>query len=771
MKLSISWIFDHINADWRKIDIQKLVDKFNRTTAEIEGFEKVTTDISNFSLVEVKQLDPVIAYNYELKKDIELPKRNDLKVGLGYLVKKVNGQYDWVSLVDLGSAKEGLLNAIYISDTDKPGNWKKHFESEDYILELDNKSITHRPDMWGHRGFAREVAAILDLDLKPIENFIQSIPTHNFDYSAQATKSFPFKLEIKDKEACKRFAAFYVNKIENRASALWMATRLARVDSKPIDMVVDVTNYVMLDLSQPMHAFDFKKIKNKKIVPRFAKAGEKITLLDGETITLTKNDLVITDEDSPIALAGIMGGSETAVDSKTDSLLIESANFDASTIRRASVRFKKRTEASARFEKTLDPNQNITAIERFVRLLIDDKINFEYSNEIISLGSVPKEKTINVEHDFIEKRLGLKIQSKDIIKILNKLGFGVTQKDNIYTITVPTYRGTKDVDIPEDIVEEVGRFIGYDNIPFNLPSKQMSPSDFSWIDKILAVKEHLAFANAMHEVRNYPFYDESFLRELNFEPDAAIDVVSPISENWRRLVTSLVPHLLKNVQQNLPADQLRFFEWARIWHKVSPNDASEVKSLAGVFFDKNKQPDFYEIKSYLTALFKQLHIDVDWVKADDKLAPWYSSYQTAYLMNGNKKIGIAGVASTSFLSKIAEGYAFIFELDGEFILEYKETINKFKPLPKYPPVLLDISMFVPLKVTVNEAEEVIKKSDNRIKEVELLDVFTKEEWQDKKSLAFRYCLIDEAKTLTKNEIDEAINKVQKAVEKVGATVR
>lgn len=772
MKLSIAWIFDHIDANFKKIDIADLVLKINKSTAEIESFEKINIDIKNLYLAQIRSIssEVIILYCPELEQEIEVPFRTDAKEESLFLLKKDNLSFNWAKTVDFGSSKEQILPTFVINGDLINGRWKDYFEEEDYIFELDNKSITHRPDLWGHRGFAREVAALLDLDLLPLDEFISKISVKNFPEGV-ATNQPAFDIEIKNLQVCKRFSSLFVPKIEISPSVLHMASRLARVDSKPINLIVDTTNYVMFDLSQPMHAFDAEKI-DSKIIVRFANESEKLKLIDDEIVELNNKDLVVADQSGPLALAGIMGGKNSQVEPSTKSMFIESANFDASTIRLSSFRLKKRTEASARFEKNLDPNQNIIAIERFVKLIKDSGLNIELADYIISLGAEQPENKIEITHEFIENRLGVQIKSDFILRTLAKLGFIVKIFDGKYEITIPSFRGTKDVKLPEDIVEEVGRFFGYENIPYVLPSRQMVPFDFRNVVLERKIKELMAYGCLMHEVQNYPFYDEFFLKTLDWQPEQSVSVISPVSQNWQKLVTSLIPHLLKNIQQNLLLQsKLNFFELNRIWHLKSKDKANEKKSLSGVFFDHKEEVDFYFAKAKLQNLFDMLKLDVEWVSAGDLKSSWYSAYQSSYLVHKGKYIGVAGKVSQNFLSKISSGDAFIFELDLDFILQYKPETVRFKTLLKYPSVWLDISIFVPLAVKVKDISDLILSSDFRIYKVELIDSFVKDDWSDKKSLTLRFHLADETKTLSKDEIDEVMSKVCKNVTKLSAQLR
>lgn len=772
MKISLAWVFDHIDADWKKVDVDYLVSQFNTKTAEIEDFRKISIDLSSFSLGQVKEIHPdaLTVESAEWKKSYKLPFRPDAQEGNYYVIKKDGAEIRWAEGQDWQSEKECLIPAVWCDEKLAAGGWKKHVETEDYIFEVDNKSITHRPDMWCHRGFAREIAALLDQPFKPLDELLQHKEIAQFDgMVAQATQKHPFTIEVKGKDGCSRFAGLYIEDVEHKPSLLWMAARLLRVDSKPIDAIVDTTNYVMLDLSQPMHAFDADKIPTKIIMPRFAAKKEKLMLLDGQDIELTSEDFVISDGKRPIALAGIMGGLETAITPQTKSIFLESACFYASTVRRSAVRHKIRTEASMRFEKSLDPNQNTLAIMRFLRLLDEAGVVIKPADEIASVGAPAQSIVVDITHDFIEKRIGTTVTSDFIIETLQRLGFEVKHDKGAYTITVPTFRATKDIEIKEDIVEEVCRFFGYTAIPFILPNREMKPFSIKSVVRLRAIKEFMAYALQMREVWNYAFFDESFLKKLEWEPSDALMVQNPVSENWQRLAASLIPGLLKNVDDNAADyDQLRFFEWGRCWQG---KPEQETQRLAGIFFNKKEQVDFYDAKQELIGLFKMLNMSVSWEQIDQPDTPWFAPYQTAHIICNGEHIGTAGKINSLLLHGLTEGDAFIFELNGDFLLKFKSELIRFKAPSKFPSIERDISIMIPLKKTVDHLKTIIAQTDPSITAVELIDTFEKPEWEDKKALTFRFVLQASDRTLSGQEADNVVSAITKRLEKEGAHIR
>ncbi|MFT6765419.1 MAG: phenylalanyl-tRNA synthetase beta chain [Alteromonas naphthalenivorans] len=775
MKLSLRWVCDHLKIDWKKINVDKLVEIFNTSVAEIEDYQKYTIDLKSFALVKVisTSQNGCAVECPEWKSKPVLSARDDAQKGLWYLIKKNEKKVEWATPVDFLYEKEGLLPAFSCDDKQAAsGTWKKEIETEDYILDVDNKSITHRPDLWSHRGFAREIAALLNITLISESQFLTKIPLIQDVNKFKATKELPFSISIKA-SGCKRFSALYIDNIAWQPSELVMATRLLRLDNRAIDLFVDATNYVMLDMGQPLHAFDADKLVGKTVEPRQAKSGEKLELLDGTKLKLVKDDIVVADSKGPLALAGIKGGLLSGVTSETSSILLEAGNFDATEVRLAATRHKIRTEASARFEKSLDPNQNVLGIMRFIKLLKDVKAEISYTPKIVSLGSVAKTGTIKVAHEFIEKRLGTIIKPAFIKKTLETIGFQVKDEKSIYTVTVPTYRATKDISIPEDIVEEVGRFYGYGALPLELPQITSTPEKDITTERIDLIKQLLASSAHMHEVQNYGFFDNEFLKQLNWKLNRPVTLANAISEQRTALATCLMPGLLQNVVENKGAkDDLRFFEWGRVWrtNAKNKNKVDEHRILAGLFYKRKGEVDFFESKEALEELFAALGLTVEWKKAE-KPAQWASKYQMADLFYQGKNIGNAGKIAKSKLASIGGGDAFGFELCGDFLREFKPQVAQFKELPKYQATSLDVSVMVSEKTIVADLEHAIMESDKRIFGVVLQDIFVKDDWEDKKSITLRFFVRDNTKTLQKNDIDAVHSAVEKSLKKQGAQVR
>lgn len=772
MKLSLSWIFDHIDVDIKKINTNELIDIFSKTTAEVEYLRKIEIDVDALTIIRVAHVYAtyIAAYSPEFQRDIELPLRDDVQVGQWYMIIREGSAYTWATSLDLGGEKEYLMPALAFHETMNNDSWKKHIEKDDYIIEVGNISLTNRPDMWSHRGFAREFAVLLDAHLKKLDLFLE--PLTVLETTKDFLKDDVLEIQIKDNTKCKHLSALKIDGITNKPSSLFMAVRLARIDSRAINTIVDATNYTMFDIGQPMHAFDASAFQTK-MVARAAQEGEKVLLLDGQEIELTPDDCVIATDNSVLSLAGIMGGKMSSVSAATSALVIESACFDAGTIRKTSSRLKLRSESSARYEKSLDPNQNVDAIRRFVKLCKGHGLAMIIHEPILSVGSKEAGKIVIIEHDFIVQRLGVSIEADQVVATLKALGFDVLQDESTYKITVPTQRATKDIALPEDILEEIIRFYGYDKIPFVLPVKETLPHNIAPVLTQRTIKNFMAYAAGMMELNSYPFYDEDFLKKLGLESHGLIEALSPVSQNWKKLIDSLVPHLFKGIQPNLhKVDSMRFFELNRIWQMQGTHEVFEKKSLAALVFNYKNDVDFYVEKQHIQNLYAMLGFHVSWVKATDIHQPWFDRYATADIMIGDAVVGRAGLVDKKFLEQIVDvGQAFVVELDADFLLMNNAAPVRYKALSRFPSVILDISLLVPLSMTFDAIKDCIVGASSMIKKVELVDTFTKDEWRDKKSMTLRYHIVDETKTLTKEEIDMLMQRVHDEVLAKGMQIR
>lgn len=394
------------------------------------------------------------------------------------------------------------------------------------------------------------------------------------------------------------------------------------------------------------------------------------------------------------------------------------------------------------------------------------------SESIISVGERIEPRVIELSHQLIEKRLGVKLEFEFVIKTLESLDFEVVHSDGDYKVTVPTFRMTKDVSIVEDVIEEVGRLFGFDAIPHDLPVREMAPFDTHVIQNVRKIKQFCASALKMHEVRDYLFYDESFMRDLEpwkYNEDEVITIQNPVSENWKVMVSSLVPHLLKHViQHKRDHDQIRFFEWNNVWAKKD-KELIEKTKLSGVFYD-NGGVDFYAIQEQLMGLFNLMNLEVVWKKKENMPA-WFDAHRSGAIFVGDQEIGCAGMLSRSFCKALSDKDMFIFELDALFLSDFESEVVQYQAWSKYQDVNQDISLFVPISLTVQEVLEAVQGASGLIKNPVLIDFYEQEKWLDKRSITVRYTISSMDKTLEKSDIDDVVSKVVQAVEAQNGVVR
>ena len=687
-----------------------------------------------------------------------------------YLAVSDGESYRFARENDLGGTKDSLLPPLHHSD-DLIKNASLQLEEDDIILDIDNKSITHRPDLWSHRGIAREIAALMNLPLKKESHFLTDLSEKIYEKDTKKD-SYPVSISVQT-DKCTRFSGLYFKQLPTQKSLLWMMHRLYRIEERAINATIDITNYVLFDIGQPLHAFDAQTITNntlivaQKALTKHYTAHKDLTLLDGQNITLSPDDIIVGDEEKPLALAGIKGGKSSGISDKTTTVFLEAGHFDATTIRHSAQRHKLRTNASARFEKSIDPFNTTKGIQRFLHLIKNAGFSYKVSPEIITIGSKYTKKTLVITHNYITKRIGVEIEQSFIITTLEKIGFTVTSKNDknelIYCIEVPSYRATKDITIKDDIVEEIVRFYGYSSLPFTLPHKQMSPHNLNDMrNKVHRMKEFFAYHMKMRELYNYAFYDESFISLLPWQPTQAVEVKNPVSEKYKRLVTSLIPGLLQALVVNHKEDRMNFFEIANTWKKseVEGVTATEKASIAGVFFDK-KTVDFYTMKKQLIAFFSAYNITPTWHQVKVPASPWYMPYQTAELHVNGVCIGTVGKVLPSFLHSIIDGDAFLFEIDATILCSYKQQIHRYHPTPKYESVMRDVTVELPLLISAEQCIQEVKKSNDMISTVFLRDIYQKDDWFDKKALTFRFAIQPVDKTLTKEEIDTIESVVHK----------
>lgn len=597
MKFSFNWLSELVEGI--SVPPKELGRLITMKTAECEGVETVGAFLPEVCAARVLSVEPVGGRNVKAVLDTGRYGRKTVVCGAPNCRPGVISAYvpPGVRLGDReigvatigGVVSEGMLasGAELGLNRDADGILELDVEpgaalpgcAPDSIIEIDNKSITHRPDLWGHHGLGREVAAIVSGMLKdPVR--LERIP--------QAPP--PIQVEIESLDLCPRYSALAFENVTVRPSPLWLQYRLMAIGLNPINNIVDVTNYVMAELAQPMHAFDWDLLRGPAIRVRCARPGERIVALNEQEYELDPRDLLITDERGPIAIAGIIGGFDTAIHPGTRRLVLESANFQASTIRKSSSRLKLRTDASMRFEKAQDPHNTLRGLARAIELLE------EVSPGIRLVGGLADVKAewkapppIELPLDWLMRKLGRPVEAGEAARILRSLEFGVEQTTPaVLTVTVPSWRATRDVSIKDDLVEEVGRMLGYDSIPMQAPLVAALPpprnEERLFHRTVRTAMVELGFT----EVHNYSFVNEAQLRTFGMDPADHLAVANPISSDQSLLRRSLLPGILGNIQENSKHfERFRLFEIGSEIHKRDQGLPDEIPHLAAAIYGRD----------------------------------------------------------------------------------------------------------------------------------------------------------------------------------------
>jgi len=633
-------------------------------------------------------------------------------------------------------------------------------ENKDWILDID--VLPNRgPDCFSHLGIAREISTILNWKLE-IGNW------KLMEDKKLKAKDF-IAVEVKDKKACPRYTARVITDVKVKSSPKWIQDRLKVCGLRPINNIVDIANYVMLETGQPLHAFDGEKLAGKKIIVRFAEEGEKITTLDEEKYDLDKNILVIADAKSPLAIAGIKGGKIPEIDEKTKIIVLESANFNSRVIRRESKRIDLKTDASWRFEHGIDPNLTEFAIVRASHL-IQEAAGGKVAQGLIDF--YPKKvlpKKIRLDLDYIKSLLGIEISKKEIIKILKNLEFTVKElPKNALDVLISTRR--IDVLIPEDLIEEIGRIHGYQKIPARFPVSLMIPPkrnlDIFWEDMTKDFLKEAGFT----EVYNYSFISEKDAEIFKYKKKELVELENALSSEFQYLRPSLIPDLLKNIERNIrDFSEIKIFELGRTFTLWQAQDKiREKRMLTGVMTGDT----FYHAKGTIDLLLNKLGISDVWydeykaTPEESKLSLWQAK-KCAEIKINHQEIGFLGEISPKILDDLKiKGKIYVFDIDFEKLSKSASEEHEYRPISRFPAAVRDIAVLVPRLVRVEEVLNKIEEAGgNLIRDIDLFDIYEGEELpEDKKNLAFHIIYQSENRTLSSEEIDEIQNKIISALE-------
>ena len=681
-----------------------------------------------------------------------------------------------IGLADLFPTKEEA-HILDLSDFDAPAGTPlaDALDLNDIILEIDNKSMTNRPDLWGHYGIAREIAALYDL---PMTQF------PHFDRNVENTSGF--HVTVEDAERCPRMTGTQIENVCVKPAPYWMQVRIWKTGMRPINALVDITNYVMLATGQPSHAYDSDHIAGHIIVRR-AKAGETLTLLNGKELPLSTDDLTIADDAGIVGLAGVMGGAKDSILPTTSKVILEIANFQAAGIRRTALRYDNRTEASARYEKAIDPERCDQAFDLSMQLFSQLYPEMKVTGLVDEYPRPLKQAEIDVPLSWLERRLGKRLSPDEIKHKMELLGYSITFNGDNMHVVVPTWRSTGDVSIQADIMEEVARMYGYENFEAE-PITTTFDGAINQLDKDLErrIKEYLAIRCGMQEIFTYPWMEESYVNAVLQSTEGILSLSTPPSPAERFVRSSLLPNLCKAVVKNERYfNEFSIFETAQVFRDenyTSPYDPreklpSQRKNVAGAFAttDKDITALFRKAKGVVEMMARYVHMEALTFKQAEKPV-WADNVVWLNIYRGDEKVGDLALLAkkVSMACGIKNMNVMLFQLDQDSLVPLKSRTNTFTHLAEYPMTDYDISLLVDGSVQWKDVAQTVRGIKSELLHgAAFVDEYRgKQVPAGKKSLTLRLAIGSKDKTLTSAEIEEVASSVlNKIAKRFGAELR
>ncbi|MCK4259228.1 MAG: phenylalanine--tRNA ligase subunit beta [Halanaerobiales bacterium] len=662
---------------------------------------------------------------------------------------------------ELGLIEERQPGVMIIEQECKAGDsFVKMMGLDDVILIVDlTPNFAHCLSMIG---VAREVAARVGQSLKKLEIVVTETGPAVTELAS---------VEIKDPELCLRYTARVIRNVKVAESPEWLKKRLEAAGVRSINNVVDVTNYVMMELGQPLHAFDYDKVNDHKIVVRRASNDENIVTLDEVERKLDSNMLAICDTEKPVCIAGVMGGTNSEVQEETTNILLESAYFNPVTIRKTARRFGLHSESSYRFERGVDIEAVIDASNRAAQM-IQELAGGEIATGIIDIYPVAqKPKMIRLRIHRVKQVLGIELEHSEISDLLNRLGFAIKLDGDSLNVTIPTFRG--DVEREADLLEEIARLYGYDNIPAHLPVSSYKMGKMSHSQRMEEDTREFMNAVGLYETMNYSFINPKAYDKIGLNPDHewrnSIKLMNPISEEYAVMRRTLISDLLKVVSFNSKrrAKEVQIYELARVYHPTEDVLPLEKRMLAGAVMGvmvenlwNQKAAGFFYLKGILDAYAKKFGLgELEFEKAKhESMHPG----RTSVVKARGQVLGYLGEIHPDVLENFdLEDKVTIFELDFEKIVNLNSVELRFAELPKFPALTRDIALLVDENVSHKEIEDIIKTTGSEfLEDVELFDLYQGEQVPNgKKSMAFAMSYRGSDRTLTDEEVNKIIDEL------------
>ena len=788
MFLSMNWIQDFVDLDG--LDKVDLIHRFSLSTAEVENdIYFKGSDISGIVVAEIKSVEehPKSKKLHLLKVDTGEAELTDVvcgapnvRVGMKTAFAKLGAKLGEIEITprDLaGYTSYGMCCSeaeIGISDdhsgimeiTDDIPNGtdlKSVYDIEDIIFEVDNKSLTNRPDLWGHYGIAREFAALAGRELKPLD--IKNLSEYD---------NLP-KVDMKiEDNLCQRYSCLKVENIKRTISPVNIRIRLFYCGMRAINFLADLTNYIMLEMGQPMHAFDSRKVEKIRI-KRFDEPFVFRTL-DGVDRNIDSDTLMICNDNTPVAIAGIMGGLDSEIVDDTTTLSLESATFNPVSIRKSTVRLAHRTDASMRYEKSLDPEMTTVAIGRFLKLLE------KYDGSIQVVSALTDEYafkyppvTLTFDMAFVDRYTGIKISAETIVKTLTSLGFKVQLDGENFTVDVPSWRITKDVTIKADIIEEITRIYGYDNFDINTTRSPLYPVRMSDVkNDEEKIKDMLVKRYNLHELHSYVWAYNDELKELGIPVENNVKLANATNPNIETLRNSIIPTQLCQVKQNVSySNEFGIFEIGRVVNGLDENNLCvENKMLAVTLYSKTSSVKdlYFRLRDILAVITD----DIKHKTLSFKTAEPTHSYEHPVNLNtvvlDGVEIGTIGIVHPVVQKNIDKKAAVVFaEIDVNKFAQIKNSNIVYEEPSKFPTIEYDLSLDIPEGMFYETLAEAWKNDGGEIlKNVSIVDTYDTETIH---RITVRFEFASKERTLSSSEVQEIIDKISANLNTKGVTIK
>ena len=797
MLVSYNWLKQYTNVE---DNASALAEKITRGGIEVEGVEYLAEEISGVVVgyVESKEKHPdaeklnVCQVNVGEEENLQIvcgapnvdagqyvivatvgAKLPGIKIKKAKL-RGVESQGMICSLAELGLSKsvvpKNYQEGIYVFETEQElgSDVVEVLGLNDYILDL---SITpNRADALSMRGLTYELGALYNnkVDFNDVEK--------EEDYEATS-----LQVAI-ESDSCRNYVGQVVKNVEVTSSPLWLQTRLMNSGIRPINNIVDITNYVLLEFGQPMHAFD-KDLVGDKIVVRDAKEGEVLETLDGEERKLQTTDLVITDGTRAIALGGVMGGKNTEVSEETKNIILESAYFNPTSVRRTSAAHGLRSDSSARFEKGIDPNMQKAALARAVELILELCPNAVVESSVGVVNKVD-DKVVEITTSYINNYLGIILSTEEIVAILEGLSFKVEASGEDLVVKVPTRR--PDISIKQDLVEEVIRIYGYDNLASTLPKfSKTIKGGLTYSQRMVRDLRAVYASLGFNDTINYSLVSEEEATQYTLEDHHKVRLLMPMTETHSTLRQSLIPGLLNTVQYNVARKQkdLKLLEIGRVFFGSGDDNIQPKETLylsaaltgeerATKWLKESSALDFFAAKGYLEVVFERLGLEEKVTYKKSTLEGMHPGrFAEVYL--GEKRIGFIGEVHPQVADKLGLNTTYVFEINLDEVISEGKVKPKYEEVTKYPEITRDIAMLVDVKDEYQNIYNVVESVNSKlITKVELFDLYVGAELLvGKKSLALTITYSDKQKTLTDEEVTAVHDKVLAALTAYGAIIR